>query len=325
MTSGANQLFAYYGDELIAGSGAQAKPGPSGRHLQRLRPLMNQTSPLIDVAIYHSNLSAAQVANAEASRVAMWNYGDFLAEIRNFIDYDLVDDRLIAGGALDRKSILLIASSLVMNAGTTGKIAAWVRGGGVLFILGSRPTDWDGSTAPFDAVAGFTKESDEITGLTTDGIMVPQRDVLPSIADLKDVVCSRAYTQLAPDASPLITMTYNPKGSVAWRRKLGAGAVYAYYGPMDIKQDPASWIVAQRLPLRFMRDGFRACIADRQLRAVPPSLNLDTPEVYKVMTDSGLWVLNMGSREQTIDHEGETLHLPALDIVHRPLPRPAAP
>lgn len=325
VTSGANQLFAYYGDEWIDASGAKAVAGPSGRHLQRLRPLMRQSTPLPDVAIYHSNLAASQVASAESSRVAMWNYGDLLADIRNFIDYDLVDDRLVADGAIERKSILLLLGSHVMDAATTRRIEAWVRRGGVLFVLGSRPTDWDGSTAPFDALVGFTPESDEITGLTTDGIIVPQPEVLPSIASLKNVICSRAYLHLTPDAAPLITMAYGPKGVVAWRRKLGSGSVYAYYGPMDIKQDAASWVVAQRLPLRFMRDGFQACIADRQLRAVPPSLNLDVPDIYKVMTDSGLWVLNMGAAAQTIDYEGTILHVPALDILHHPAARRGAP
>lgn len=314
VTAGADQLFSYYNDEFV--DPKTLAIGPMGAHVQRYRSVMNVTQPRIDTAVYFPNLSAQQMLSAEGSRVAVWNFGDLLADLRRFIDYDLVDDRLVQDGALDDKSILIVATTQVMDARTIERLEQWVRRGGVLFLLASRAVDWDGDGSRFDALAGLTAATDQIDGISADGILVPRPDVLPSIASLNGVIFTRAYTHLAPDAELLLAMKYAPQAGVAWRRKLGAGSVYTYFGPMDLKQDEASWVVSQRLPLRFMRDSIESCIKGKILRKIPPTLVLDMPDVYKVNTDAGLWILNMGAKKRTIEQDNKTINVPALSIVH---------
>ncbi len=313
ITSGANQLFAYYGPEMIEDIRPPG-PGTSGRHLQRFRELLNQTKPVIDTAVYHSNLALPQVLNGDVSRTAIGNFGEMLSELRRFIDYDLLDDRLIQAGALTGKTTLIVAGASSMEAATTAHLEQWVRDGGVIFVLASRPVDWDGSTAAFDHLVGFTPPTDEIVGIATDGPLYPRPELLPSIAGLKDVMLTRAYTNLAEDCEILISMRYAPKAGVAWRRRFGAGAVYAFFGPMAMKQEEDTWMVAHRLPLRFMRDSFQTCINEKLIRRIPPTINLEIPDFYKVQTDDGLWLLNMGTRPQTLEQDGIATEVPALDI-----------
>lgn len=310
VTSGANQLFTYCGADILDASGPTPVLGPSGQHLQRYRPLMNQATPQIDTAVYHPVPSSRQVLSAEVSRQAIANFSDLLHEIRRFIDYDLLDDHLIADGALGQKKILIVPEVGAMDARTTAKISEWVNAGGILYSLCSRPVDWDGSTAPYDALIGITPRTDVIEGISSDGILVPRKDLLPSIAALKNVIFTRAYTERAPDAELLLGMVYAPTAGVAWRRPVGKGIVYTYFGPMDMRQQEGNWVEAQRLPLRFMRDTLQASIAEKRLAAIPPSLNLESPEVFKVMTNTGLWLLNMGDQPQTVDANGRPATIP---------------
>jgi hypothetical protein len=211
--------------------------------------------------------------------------------------------------------VLIIAAAEVMDGATSARVAQWVQEGGALFILGSRPADWDGSTAAFDALAGFTLQSDEVQGNTD--LLVNEPQTLPSIASLRDVSITRGFTQLGADCQPLLSMGYAPKVAAAWRRRIGAGEVFAYYGPMDLKQAEQDWMVVQKLPLRFVKDGIRACVLDGVLKREPVTLNLSTDDVYKVQTDSGLLILNLGRSGQKIDVAGQTVEVPALSIVSR--------
>lgn len=321
ITSGANQLFVYYGSELVTATQPPAA-GPSGLYLRQYRPILNQVEPVIDAAVYHPNPSSRQVLSGDVSRLANASFGEMLGEIRRFIDYDLVDDRLIEEGALDRKSILIISGATVMDAATTARIARWVEQGSIAFTLASRPVDWDGRTEPFDRFVGFTPATDEIEGLATDGPLYPRPELLPSIASLPDVMLSRAYTALAPDCEVLLGMRYQPKAGVAWRRPLGRGFVYVFFGPMAMKPDEGSWIVSHRLPLRFMRDCLAACVKENRLPRVPPTMNLDTPDLYKVETKTDLWLLNMGAEARNAAGEGSVI-VPPHAIVRQPIPTSA--
>lgn len=316
VTAGANQLFSYYGSEVIDPSGPTPRLGPNGVNLQRYRAQLNMTTPIIETAVYHANPSSQQMLSLEVSQAAARNYGELLSDLRRFVDYDLVNDRLVQECALDKFATLIVAGAQVMDARTTERIEQWVKRGGLLFVLASRPVDWDGQTARFDALTGFTAATDEVDGIANEGIVIPRPDVLPSIASLKGVVFTRGYTNVTPDAEVLLAYNYTGRPAVAWRRKLGAGTVYAYFGSMDMKQNEASWIVTHQMPLRYMRDAFQAAIADKVIRQAPASLHLGAPDVYKVMTTSGLWILNMGEQPRAVETAGQSVTVPALDIVH---------
>ncbi len=312
ITSGANQLFAYDNSELA--DAKLGKVGPMGDFLRNYQSLLRHHTPLIETAVYHPNLSAEQMKSEEGARISMFKLGELFADLRRFIDYDMVDDAMLRDGALDSKKILIVAGTEVMPSESMRRIEDWVRGGGVAFFLASRPVSWAGDTHEIDRLLGFTPQTDTIDGLSVLGNLIPRPDILPSIAELKDVVFTRGYTPVAADCEVLLAMSYGPQAKVAWRRKIGAGTVYAYFGPMDLKQDEASWIVSQRLPLRFMRDTLESAVRDKIVPAAPASLHLDRTEVFKVQTTAGLWLLNMADTEATVEVVGRKVTLPAHSI-----------
>jgi hypothetical protein len=318
VTSGANQMFAWSGELMI--DPKTGKWAPMGEQTGRLSPLFReQQRPRIDAVVYQPNLSASQVLSAEVAQSGMARVGEFLAEFRRFIDYDLADDRLIQDGVLAGKRILFVANAQVVDARTTRAIADWVRSGGLLFVLGYRPIDWDGSTAPFDDLTGFTPETDDIRGIDTKGMRIARPDLLPSIAALTNVTPFGAYRPLAPDVEILMGMQYSPDLAVAWRKPLGKGMVYSYFGSMDLRQNEASWAQSHRLPLRFIQDLLQSAITEKRLAAVPTTLNFDLPDVYKVETDAGLWILNMGAEARDVPvGVGRTVRVSSFDIALHP-------
>jgi hypothetical protein len=215
-------------------------------------------------------------------------------------------------------AILIVIGADVLEGLTIQKIAAWVSGGGVLFVLGSRPADWDHRTKAFDDLIGLTPDSDEIQGITELVVDLPQR--LPSIASLPPTFITRAFTALAFDAQPLLAMRYAKKGKVAWRRDFGQGRVYAYFGPLDLKQREESWMVARSLPFLFLKDGLTDAVRDGKLRKVPLSLNFDTPDVYLVGTRDGLMALNMGDETKKVAYAGGVLEMPGRSLVKKSTP-----
>ncbi len=312
VTSGARQLFFYYNTPVVvAEKDGRLVPGEGGRYYETYRDLMKTARPVIETAVYFPNPAAGE------TRHARQDFSDLADQIRRFVDYDFVDDRLIHDGALSGKSVLIVAGVEVIDTATTARIEQWVRDGGIVFLLDRRLTDWDGRTSAFDALVGLTPQTDEVEGLSE--LLVEQPRALPSIAALSGIYVTRGFTALQADCEPLLAMQYAPKVKVAWRRRLGAGAVYAYFGPMDLMQIEQNWMgmVAQKLPLRFIRDSIQTGVAEGIVKKEPPTLNLSVPDLYKVQTDAGLWILNMGNESRKIEVAGQPVEVPARSIVQR--------
>jgi hypothetical protein len=240
-------------------------------------------------------------------------FGDLTADIRRFADYDFLDDRLVQEGALERKAVLVLAGVSILESRTLAAIQAWVENGGVLFVLSCRPSDWDGDPRAFDRLLGLTAGSDEIQGITELAVDAAKR--LPSIASLQSVFVTRAFTALSDDAELLLSMRYAAKGKVAWMRRLGKGRVFAYFGPMDLRPEEESWMVAHNLPMRFLKDGIQDCIGEGVLRKIPLSLNLAVPGVFLVETADGILALNMNPISKKVDYPGGSFEIPGTSIL----------
>ena len=309
VTSGARQLFLYYTPELVAeregkmvaGEGGKPAAGEGGEFLIKYRDWQKTVNLRVDAALLYPTSSATHEINDYGT------FRDMIATIRRGVDFDLVDERMAQEGALVDKSILILAGADTLDATTLRAINAWVEGGGVLFVLDSRPADWDGSRAAFDALAGFTPNSDEIQGITELVVEKPER--LPSIASLPPAFIARAFTGLAPDCEALLSMRYTAKGKLAWSRDVGKGRVYAYFGPMDLRQREDSWVLAHNLPFRFLKDGIQDAVRDKKIASAPASLNFDVPDVYLVETDDGLMALNMGDGAKKVNYPGGVLEI----------------
>ena len=306
VTAGARQVFLYNTPELMGEAEGKPVLGEGGKFHREYAAFQKTAVPIVDVALYHP------LPSSRESWPARQEFSDMAAQIRRFVDYDFLDDRLILDGALAGKSMLILAGAGVLDAAVTARIGRWVNDGGVLFVLGCRPADWDGSQAAFDALVGFTPETDEIQGITE--MVVEKPKVLPSIAALSGVFLTRAYTGLAADIRPQLSMRYAPKGKGAWRRKAGKGEVWAYYGPMDMRQLEQDWVVAQNVPLRFLQDGIRASVGAGILKKEPATLNLTMADLFLVETTDGLWALNMGSAARSLPGPAGEAAIPPLSI-----------
>jgi hypothetical protein len=58
----------------------------------------------------------------------------FAEALRDIVDYDVVDERLIASGVLARYSMLVWPCGLVAEKATLDEIAKWIRSGGMLLV-----------------------------------------------------------------------------------------------------------------------------------------------------------------------------------------------
>jgi Beta-galactosidase len=307
VTAGARQLFLYHTPELIAQREGKPAIGDGGRYHIQYKDWQTMVSPKIDVALLYPTSSNTH-ANTEYG-----TFRDLAAEVRRLVDYDLVDERMAQEGALKTKSVLILAGAEILERATVQTVMDWVGAGGILFVLDSRPADWDGERETFDRFIGFGQNTDEIRGITE--LTVNKPDQWPSLAAVPTTFISRAFTSLAPDANPVLSMRYASKGTFAWRRDAGQGRVYAYFGPMDLRQREDSWVVAYNLPFRFINDGIQDAVREGKLKAAPLSLNLDVRDIYLVETQDGVLALNMGETARKLNVLGVALEIPARSLL----------
>lgn len=109
---------------------------------KRELPKYRRTSPLVDIAVYYSK--AARAYGAEFYSTAR--------EIRDYFDYDIVDDGMISAGALKNHRVLLWPAGGTAEEDSIARIAQWVATGGTLLFFtgggairtpdGAAPTAW---------------------------------------------------------------------------------------------------------------------------------------------------------------------------------------
>jgi len=115
--SGAKQLHQYPPNVLSA-PGAMAKWKQYGR-------FMKLREPRVEVAVWYPN----RMVDLQDRHVL-----PRLRAMREVCDYDIVDARMIADGALKRYRILVGISDGPYEAETLKHVDAWVRGGGTLYL-----------------------------------------------------------------------------------------------------------------------------------------------------------------------------------------------
>jgi hypothetical protein len=110
----------------------------------RYGPLLTSRQPQIDVALWHPT------TDLELNPRAAWSVPTLLlAEpLRQAIDYNVVDDRMIRDGALEKMHIkcLVLAGARWLDREALERVIAWVRAGGFLVVAQSAPArDVEGS------------------------------------------------------------------------------------------------------------------------------------------------------------------------------------
>ena len=125
--------------------------------------------PVVPVALWYPNVALTLKWGGDLQKAA---------EVRDFIDFDYVDESMLRTGALDRNRLLVVLHGDVMEPSDARLIAAWVRKGGRLLVTG---------VPRFESVEG-TGEPEEIlfggspNGRTIGKGKVPRLDGLPALA-----------------------------------------------------------------------------------------------------------------------------------------------
>jgi hypothetical protein len=102
------------------------------------------SQPIIDIAVLLPSSSIAL-----RPRVLDLVYGQ-CSRLRDLLDLDLVDETLIADGALEHYRFLVIVNGDLLKRQTLTGISGWVHGGGVLITAKNRLiSDTDGDTGPY--------------------------------------------------------------------------------------------------------------------------------------------------------------------------------
>lgn len=94
----------------------------------RYGKLLRVEKPVVDVAMFYP--TTTHLLQPDVGYPQMLEQG--AAALRDVLNYDIVDERLIQDGALDRYRILVMWEGTVVEAATLEKIRDWVARGGVL-------------------------------------------------------------------------------------------------------------------------------------------------------------------------------------------------
>src|SRR4029453_16250229 len=118
------------------------------------------------------------------------------------VDFDLVDENMIADGLLDQYSYLLVAATERMNATTIEDIAAWVEDGGVLLNVNSVVADLDENSDAWRYLIGFSLDTERNYGVIEQKVL--RADLLPRYPALIPLWATACYGPLSSDCTALV-------------------------------------------------------------------------------------------------------------------------
>ncbi len=119
IASGANQLHEYDRNAVA-----------DNLRLERQRaclPFLEKRNPIVPLALWYPNTSLSIKWGGHLEQAVL---------LRDLVDYDWLDETLLAAGALERHKLLVIASGNVMETADATRIADWVTRGGRLLVVG---------------------------------------------------------------------------------------------------------------------------------------------------------------------------------------------
>ncbi len=94
----------------------------------RFGKFLRVEQPVVDVAMFFPTTSHLLRPDAGYPQTLLKG----CAEIRDILNYDILDERMIQDGALERYRVLVMWEGVVAEAATLDTIREWVRGGGVI-------------------------------------------------------------------------------------------------------------------------------------------------------------------------------------------------
>jgi hypothetical protein len=115
--SGANQLHDYNPNVMTSATRLEAQR----KHL----PYLFRTKPIVPVALWYP----------ETHLALKWgSYLEKAQKLRDYTDFDYLDESMLDTGALDHYKVLLILHGAVLETSDAQRIAEWVKNGGRLLV-----------------------------------------------------------------------------------------------------------------------------------------------------------------------------------------------
>ncbi len=111
--------------------------------------------PIVDVAMFYP----AETQQLRTDQGYHLLFGQACAYLRDFMNYDIVDDRMVRDGCLDGYRVLVLWEGTFAEPDTLEKIKAWVNAGGTLLAYDfGKISTFEGDTNWFDDLFGYSKE-----------------------------------------------------------------------------------------------------------------------------------------------------------------------
>ncbi len=290
--SGARQLHEYQGN-VVAERGTDAVLVPGAAEAwQRGLPCLTRRHPRYEVALIHS-LPDLALRQAGILGGAL----GLARTLRPVCDFEVLDDHLVAAGALQGLRAVFLAPARLWSAETLRRLQGFAAEGGVVVAAGVRPEALENAGGA-DAAAvlfGFGERAEEVFGISAvrpaDGARTPEYAALPPLH------LAHAYRDLDPAAVPLLRVRHTPASGqvplVLWYRPWGRGAAVFHTGGLASGDD---WMAVPGAAESIVRD---------LLQALPRALGLPEVEVattrgvVETRTDDGVlgWNATGAARE----------------------------
>jgi hypothetical protein len=256
-SAGARQLHEYAGNLAARpDAAAEAGAGDAATVWAQGLPLLRQRRPRWQVALLHS---LPDLAWREAGLLAAAL--PLARSLRPVCDFAVLDDHLVAAGALDGLRAVFLAPCRLWAADTAERVAAFVAAGGICVAAGIRPEPWEtGGADVLGPLFGFGQDTEECIGISA--VRAVATAPLDTYRRLPTQHIGRSFLGLLPDVEPLLEVTHLPehgrRPTVLWLRRQGRGAAVFYAGSLTPAED-------------WMAQGDRAQALVRDLLATLPA------------------------------------------------------
>jgi len=226
----------------------------------------------------------------------------FGAELRDVIDYDIVDEQLIEDGALERYRVLVWVEGSFIEAKVLSRIASWVRDGGVLVKFGADAIQTvEGDTLLSRQLLGTTAKTSLITLKAQNRISVKHTSFLRHVAAYEDRMADIAATRLDERAVVLGTAANHP---AAWAMPRGKGWVIVWAGFAGTKQ-------SQQTFYELVRDAVYNLSGLDATKSNAEEVDTDWDDVYATLLSNGEVMLhNFATEPRTKVVTGTKITLP---------------
>ena len=111
--------------------------------------------PIVDVAMFYP----ADTQQLRTDQGYHLLFAQACAYLRDFMNFDIVDDRMVKDGCMDGYRVLVLWEGTFAEPDTLEKIKNWVNGGGVVLAYDfGKISTFEGDTTWFDDLFGYSKE-----------------------------------------------------------------------------------------------------------------------------------------------------------------------